>query len=305
MFIENDEHIVIMEDIASYPFSIDDIKKLEDASVKTVYMTNVMCWDDIYSRNDWSSIDDRIEKYEKSNLKVIIPFYGIGLPKKFKRNTEAELLERFDFANWFTYFDESPDYGNLEYIQAVDDFAHQLFQRYSNFPRPIQFSFSIPQNGEFPFFPHTTGWSIPNDVLLKFIVGRQRILNTQYGEIWSAYHTQTGLWNAAYMPLLYETIRKEFPDAPYYSVQFGHFVNPIGAQMYVAKYAEEYGIRFLVGSNYVEGLVTNFEAGKQQNIWGFLTAPLHGENPVQHKHIEDWMIPIIRTANEKLCEAYK
>ena len=305
MFIENDEHIVIMEDFDSYPFSIDDIKKLEDASIKTVYMTNVMCWDDMYSRNDWSSLDGKIEKYEKSNMKLVIPFYGIGLPQRFMRTIGAGLAERGDFGNWSNYVYNSPNYGDEEYIQAVDNLAHQLFQRVSDFPRPIQFSFSIPQNGEFPFFPHTDDWPYSNEVLLKFIVDRQRILNSQYGEVWTAYHNLSGLWNAKYMPLLYDTLRKEFPDSPYYAVQFGHFVNSLEVQMYVAKYAVEYGVRFLIGSNYVEGLITNFDAGAAQNIWGFLTAPLHGENPVQHKHIEDWMIPVIRTANEKLREAYK
>jgi len=30
MFIEEDEHVIIMEDTDRFPFSLDDLKKLED-----------------------------------------------------------------------------------------------------------------------------------------------------------------------------------------------------------------------------------------------------------------------------------
>ena len=303
MFIEPDEHVIIMEDTSLLPFSSDDLRKLEDGGVRTIFVTNIICWNKIYSGGDWSTIDSKIDKFEKTNLKLIIPFHGKDLPPKFKWNNDAWLSQRPSFTRWADYSSFAPDYSNPEYVQAVDNFADELFKRYSD--RKIQFIFAIPDDGEFPFFPHWNEWPIPIETMLKFIHGRQEVLSKQYGEIWTNYHNQTGCWNAKYVPLMYETLRKEFPNIPYYAVQFEHFTLGVPSQVFIKKHTEEHGIRFFVGSNYVEGLRDNLKAGIEQKTWGFLTAPLHRCNPVKHTHVEDWMISIIQKANERLCEAHK
>jgi hypothetical protein len=306
MFIEDNEHVIIMEEPhLSPPFSMDDLKKLEDAGVKTVLLTDTIRWNEIYTNKDWSCIDSRIEKFSKTNLKLIIHFHGKDLPQQFAwTDKNGWLAQRPSYTAWSDYAPgHVPDYVNPEYVQAVDDFAFELFRRYMD--RPIQFIYAIPDDGEFPWFPHWPEQPISNDDLLKFIFGRQAFLWSQYEEVWTNFHNQTGMWNATYIPTVYSMLRHAFPNAHRYAIQFEHFIHGIDSQLFVKKYTEDYGVRFFIGSNYAEGLRDNLEAGISQKTWGFLTAPMHYLNSVKHTQVEDWMIPVIQKANEKLCEAWK
>ena len=49
MFLEPDEHIIVMEDVV-YPFSLDDLKRLEDAGIKTLYATASINWDEFIKK---------------------------------------------------------------------------------------------------------------------------------------------------------------------------------------------------------------------------------------------------------------
>lgn len=310
MFIEPDEHVIIMEDVVYNPFSIDDIKKLEDGGVRTIFLTNIINWKEIYSPtwNDrnWDVIDRKIEKYLNTNLKLLIHFHGKGLPERFWwKDEEGWLADKPDYKVWSDYSPHHiPDYGNEEYTNAVDDFAFELFQRYSNYHNKIQFIYAIPDDGEFPFFPHWPTVPIPFDVVMEFILDIEHRLSFQFGEVWTNFHNQTGIWNAENISEVYRILRASFLKSKRYAVQFEHFIHPISTQMYVKKYAEEYGVRFFVGSNYCEGLHENLERGVEQGIWGFLTAPMHYLNDVKHTKVEDWMIPVIQKANKRLCEVW-
>lgn len=308
MFIDDDEHVIIMEVSQFFPFSETDLMKLEDAGVRTIFLTHTIYWDQVFAPNwtdrNWSVIDSKLERFSKFNFKLTVPFHGHGMPAKFLwQDKDGWLAPRQDYIAWCDYLPCTPAYDNPEYIQAVDEFAKELFHRYSD--GHIQFLYAIPYDGEFPFFPHWPDWPISKEKVLDFILGRQKLLVEQFGEVWTSFHNQTGIWNATHIASVYEMLQKEFPDNNRYAVQFEHFTHGTGTQLFVKKYAEEYGTRFFVGSNYVEGLLDNLQRGIDQKIWGFITAPLHKLNDVQHTQVEDWMIPVIRNANEKLCEAYK
>ena len=304
MFIEDDEHVIIMEDTDRFPFSLDDLKKLEDGGVRTIFLTCVIKWNEIYTHKNWTCIDSRIEKFSKTNLKLIIPFHGKDLPDQFRWKDKTGWLDhRPDYTAWSDFSHFMPDYVNPEYVQAVDDFAYQLFDKYAD--RRIQFIYAIPDDGEFPFFPHWPEQPISNDKLLDFILGRQMLLLSQYKELWTCFPNQTGMWNATYVPTVYDMLKQYFPEYHRYAVQFEHFIHMPQSQLFVKKYAKEYGVRFFVGSNYVEGLTDNLQRGIDQDIWGFLTAPLHRLNDARHTKIEDWMIPVIQKANRELCEVWK
>lgn len=306
MFIEENEHVIIMED-DRFQFSLDDLKKLEDAGIKTIFLANVIKWNEIYTYKNWTCIDSRIEKFSKTSLKVIIPFHGKDLPEKFRwQDKDGWLKQRPDYISFYDFSHFMPDYVNPEYALAVDDFYSDLYSKYNyNSSRLTQFIYAIPDDGEFPFFPHWPEQPISNDALLDFIYGRQHELIKQYGELWTCFHNQTGLWNATYIHTVYDMLKREWPRVNRYAIQFEHFIHMPPTQLYVKKYAEDYGVRFFVGSNYVEGLQDNLYRGINQKIWGFLTAPMHRLNDTRHTKVEDWMIPVIQKANKELCEVWK
>ena len=62
MFLNPNEHILIMDE-AQCLFSLDDLKKLEDVGIQTIYGNCFIYWDKIYKQGsselDWSSIDSK------------------------------------------------------------------------------------------------------------------------------------------------------------------------------------------------------------------------------------------------------
>ena len=63
-------------------------------------------------------------------------------------------------------------------------------------------------------------------------------------------------------------------------------------------------MKFFVGSQYCDGLKTNFDNAIKQEAWGYITSPLHQENPVQRTLIEPWMVDDLREVNNKFKEVY-
>ena len=67
---------------------------------------------------------------------------------------------------------------------------------------------------------------LPDEVIHKFIIERQKILVKQHGEIWLHLHNFLGgdqNWNGPHLPALYQALKDEFKDTPFYSIQFAHF----------------------------------------------------------------------------------
>ena len=308
MFLDPDEHILIMDE-PTHLFSLDDLHKLEDAGIKTVYGNCFIRWDEIYKQNlfelDWSSVDNVIEKYLQTNLKLLLPTY-------------------YTMPNWFPaewYIKNTvipttriPNYGNLDYRSAVDIFINQILIHYADIRDKIQLIYSIPSGGEFVYDPfQEDNLPFTDDDIIGFVMGRQKQFVKQHGEIWMSFHNWMGNpkgWNGAHLPLLYQALMDEFPNAVRYSIQFAHFA--VGAysttnlecQSKVISYNEKYGIQFFVGSQYCDGLLTKFDAAIKQKVKGYFTAPFHGENPNHPISLEPWMLADMMYANKEFREAH-
>jgi len=306
MFIEQDEHLIVMED-ALNPFSRKDVKMIEDAGIKTVFISSVLCWDQICKSSlhtDWVSVDRRLENFLDSNLKLILPFY-YTMPNWFPNEWYLKKDPRLDHI--------LPNYGNEEFGQAVDNFALEILNQYSNLKPRMQLTYAIPSGGEFLWDAMLTEtFPVSDEVVAKFIIDRQKVLVQQHGEVWLNIHNFLGEpknWNNENLPRLYGYMRDEFPETPFYSLQFAHFYcgitpNYLYGQMKSKKYAEEFGIRFFVGSNYCEGLTENYNAIREQKLWGFITCPMHSENQMKHYSVEPWMVETLRETNQKLKEEW-
>ena len=305
MFIKPNEHIIIMEDIVT-PFSSDDIKMLEDAGMTLVYLSTSIFWDQIYHKHsdklDWSSLDSRIDKFLDSGLKIILPFYHT-MPTWFP---DDWYIKRHEILTH-----NIPNYANEEYGKAVDNFAAQILERYSDYKHKIQLTYAIPAAGEFLFDDlMVKNFPVSDEEIIRFISNRQKVLMQQHGELWLYIHNFLGLpnnWNNKHLPFLYQALREQFPDNPLYSVQFAHFTtanspNYIEGQMKVKEYNERYGVQFFIGSEYCEGLTTNFNAAIEQKVRGFFTAPMHITHPAKHTSVQPWMVDALREANRKLEE---
>jgi hypothetical protein len=310
MFLEPDEHIIPMESTV-YPFSIDDLKMMEDAGIKTIYVTHTFYWDKIQKQDsydeDWSYSDGRIEKYLYTNLKMMLPFY-VTMPRWFP-------------PDW--YIDNShpldnhviPNYANKELQYEVDDFADEILIHYSDIRDRIHLTYAIPAGGEFLWDANKIdNYPVSDEELFEFVIGRQRLLSEQYNEIWLLYHNFLGdprNWNNVHLPFLYQALRDEFPDTPIYSIQGPHF--SVGKKDYytdeknqnkVTEYTDKYGIKFFVGPDYCEGMKKNIDKAISQKVYGFLPAPLGEENTVLHTSVEQWMVDDMKEVNNRFREIY-
>lgn len=306
MFIEPDEHIIVMEDLYN-PFSPNDIKMVEDAGIKTVYVSASVCWDKIHPSSfhiDWVGLDRRLEKLLESNLKLLLPFY-YTTPKWFP---DSWYIHKHELATHIL-----PNFANPDFERAVDNFADEILEHYAEYRDRIQLTFSIPSGGEFFWDAvQTSNYPMSDETIINFVLNRQRHLVKQHGEVWLHLHNFLGdpmNWNNTHLPFLYQAMVDEFPDTPFYSIQFAHFTcghlqNRIDGQFKVKEYTERFGIKFFVGSDYCEGLTTNFDAGMEQKIWGFFTCPIHSENLIRHNSIEPWMVDTLRDTNKRISEVF-
>ena len=306
MFLRPDEHIIIMEDDFYNPFDDDDIKMLIDAGIKTIHVPHAICWDKIYNQNssirDWSSLDNSINQYLKHDLKLILPFY-YTMPRWFP-------------ADW--YIDNTkqnpdevvPNYANDNFKLEVSEFADEVLNHLNDIRYKVQLTYAIPSLGEFLWDNiYKEPFPVSDDVIHNFIIDVQRTLVTQHGEVWLYFHNFLGgihNWNNIKLPLLYETLKDKFKGHPIYSVQFAHFVvgtvsTNLKDQSLVKKYRDEYGIQFLVGSQYCEGLSSNFDVAMEQNVRGFLTCPVMSFFE-KNGHIQSWMVNSIKQANKRFEE---
>ena len=308
MFITPDENVIIMEDLYN-PFSVDDLHKLEDAGIKTVYLTHPICLEKVSPAPgrvlDWSSVDDKVEKYFKTSLKVLLPFY-YTMPDWFYDDCYIQKHP--------TLLDHNiPNYANLDYIDTVDGYISDALHHFNAYLDRVQLTYAIPAGGEFLWDSNQVEpFPVHPDEITGFVVGRQTLLARQHGEIWTLFHNFLGdsmNWNNTQLPSLYAQLEKEFPSASRYSIQGAHFscgyITDKEKQMKVRTYKEKFGVQSFVGSDYCEGMIANFDAAIEQSVRGFLTAPLHHYNSKHPKSIEPWMVDAIRNTNKKFMEAYK
>jgi hypothetical protein len=308
MFIRPDEHIIIMEDLYN-PFSLDDLHKIEDAGIKTVYVTHPFCWNLIANRVvrdssfwDWGSVDKRLEILLKTGLKLMLPFY---------HTTPDWFPDEWYIQKHPTELDHNiPNYANEDFIGAVDEFLVGALNHYRDIRDRVQLTYAIPAGGEFLWDAVLTeNFPATDEQIINFVVGRQKILAKQHNEIWMLFHNFLGdpmNWNNTHLPVLYQALANEFVGTDIYSIQGAHFscgyTTSNENQMKVKEYNKKFGIKFFVGSDYCEGLSTNFDAALEQGVRGFLTAPLHHSHPKQFKVVKPWMVDAIKEANQKFME---
>jgi hypothetical protein len=305
MFLEPDERIFILEDDINFPLAENDLKILEDAGIRTIHNSHFICWDKLQTEDgkfDWSSFDAAIEKFLKTDMKLLLSFYyttPTWFPDEWYIHKSNDLLQII------------PNYGNLDYINAVDVFAIELLKHCKDLKNKIQLTFAIPAGGEFLWDAvMTNNFPVSDETIIRFVVGREKLLVKQYGEVWLYLHNYLGHpenWNNKRLAFLYKALAEEFPNNPIYSVQYAHFA--VGRsltgeeqQNKVTQYKNEYGIKFFVGSEYCEGLKTNIDAALRQEVYGFVTSPLHLFSQNQYTSIQPWMIDALKTANGRLNE---
>lgn len=304
MFIKPDDYIILMEDTIYNPFSSDDLKRIVDSGVGLIYLSDAICWKEIARWDgipDWDRLDRYIEKYFDTGLRLLLPF-------------------SFNMPEWFPeefYLEDNrgiPNYANKDLIAVVDNAIQAVMQHVLFMKDRIQVTYAIPAGGEFLWDGvRTEPFPVSNKVIHSFVIGRQKLLVQQHGEVWLNYHNfmgGSGNWNNLYLSDLYFAMREEFTDNHFYSLQFAHFsINGIHQttweqQSLITKYAEKYGVQSFVGSDYCEGMLKNFDATIKQKAWGYFTCPRHFENPVKHDVIEPWMVETIKETNKKFKEHY-
>jgi len=270
MFISPDEHILIMEDDFAKFYDDRDLEKLKEAGIRTIYVPRAVEYKN--GILDVAQFYARTRKYE--DFKILLPFYYGSVDKPVKE-----------------IYDE---------VRALCDYNAQLV-------------YAVPEGGEFLWdtlivkdFPKF------DDQIIDEIITAQKLLVKQYGEVWLHLHNYLGdirNWNNTHLEVVYKAVRNEFPNIPFYSVQFAHFAvanNPTGedVQLKIKYYYEKYGIKSFVGSEYCEGLISNFDKAVEQKAYGFITSPIHSLQKIKHSSIEPWMVDTILSTNRKLNEIW-
>jgi hypothetical protein len=225
-----------------------------------------------------------MERIGKTELKVLVPFLH-----------QTPFWKSDD---WF-FSRESvgiPSFTNQQTVQDLDTFASQIIDRYKG--ANFQLVYSIPGDGEFPyvFFPTPSYDPMPYEILTKFIIGRQRIFEAQFGEIWTFCHWSG---NPPYMDPIYMALKAAYPNSKHHAIQFTHFPpHPSIIQFGMVKRAKElYGLRYWVGSEYCTGMAKYTESAIEQGV-GFLTAPLHYFQP--ERRLTPEMLDIIKNSVRKM-----
>jgi hypothetical protein len=299
MFIEPDEHIIIMDD-SNRPMSLDDYKRLADCGIKTVYVHNVLNWHKILltrlNEPNWCSVDERLETVLKSSLKLIIPFYST-LPawvrgdRILKDGNESGLL-RF------------PNYADAYMASLTDYLAMYAFTYCSKLRPEVQLICTMNRDGEFAWNSAVENPAVPCEVFAKFVIDRQKAFVLPFNEVWSAYHNFMPRYNN-HVNMLNAAIQGTFPTTPHYSIQFTHFAygDDPNLAATVLKYQNLYGIKYFGGSNFTAGLEQYLPKAIEHHTWGFITAPIHHFTNLMT--VTDEMTTIISKTNKALQDEWQ
>ena len=279
MFIENDEHIIIM-DCEAAPLRRSEFQSLEECGIKTVWLhggvdLNIY-WDNIYRR-----VEDLLE-YTK--LKMLLPFFCS--PSQ---------------GDWFK--NGAIDYANPDVAKSMDDTTLKLLEYFAPVRDRVQLTYAHSGNGEYPWplksGPQTTKGPVSKEELARFIADRQKILSSQHNEVWLPMAHILGHFGII-VDEINRVLHLEFADCAHYRIQYTHFPLMSESVRWIIKSNPQ--SKYFVGSEYVEGLVSNYEEGILQGVWGFLTSPTHRLS--SQTRVEPGMLKIIRNVNEALCNEY-
>jgi len=292
MFLQPDDHLIIMDMHADEPerrLTADEMKRLCDAGVQTIFLQAAIRWDIMQPTPDapfdWSYIDRWVEMARSAGLKMLLPFI-------------------YSFPRWkpdWWFFSRAqveqaygvPSYTNQDVIGELTEMLHETIARYS--APDLQVFFSIPCNAELPFHLFTTdnACHVPEPVLLAWLIHFQTIFEAEHGEIWTAYHPYC---DPVYWKPVYSTLFESFPHSKHYGFIFTYVQRREPHFFRALQYNQERGLQYYGGTEYIQGLRANVPKLIGGNM-RMLTAPKH---PYQHvKKIDDWAISEIKWALEQ------
>jgi len=287
MFLTKTDYIIIME-MSEKPISIPDLLKLQEAGIETVFLVT---WANL--NMPWEIFLNRIDSIvQETSLKVmIVLFYA---PK-------------YDW--WLIPIEHSSpshriyrhiDYQNLAVGRSIDRCLMDLLAKIDR--TRVQLIFSGTLGGEFLWEDNSSSCPLSLEALIKFIIDRQRICANQNGEVWMTHHHMLG-GNLVATTAINEALYAAFPTDEYehYRIQYVQFAPTASIEMEEFNKKAILGnsrAKYFVGSEWVEGLKSNYEKAIEHGAYGFLTAPMHTYIP--YTQIEDWMLNNIKETVGKL-----
>jgi len=294
MFLEKDERLIIIDIGCSIDpvyesggvwraFTISELQSLEKVGVKTIWFG----WR-TWLHSDWQIIYDEVGNIlENTNLKILLPFFDAP-------PDDTWLL------------DGNIDYVNPDVGKSIDEVTLKFIDQFSYAKDRVQLIYSYMTGGEFvwlkgPGSPENANvWPLDpplsSEIVAEFIVERQKILSAQHDEVWTSLHDILGYWSNEHLNrprIINEALYAEFPGCEHYRVQYSYFRHMVSdhARSYIKNNPRS---KYFVGSDYAEGLITNFDEGLELGIWGFVTAPIIAGNSEQ-AGLEDWQLENIET----------
>lgn len=282
MFMEKDERLIISDvhhnptlSQPKYPvISISGLQKLEGVGVKTIY------WDNFcFHQPDWEHRLNNI--LENTDLKILMPFW-------WKPPVGAE---------WLVGEGDEVDYANTDVGKSIDEFTLEFIESLSYTKNRTQLTYSYNRSGESVWMGEDARKvpPLPKEVVAEFIVERQKVLSTQYNEVWTNLHDL--MVNPEPVKAMNDYLYVELPDCDHYRIQQAYYLNMHGSYN-VRAVRRNPRSKYFCGSQYVPGLAEHYDAWMEHGVWGFYTGPIHLDT--KETRIEDWMLEGIKVAIEKL-----
>lgn len=289
MFLTSDEHIILMDDRPN-PMLKEEFEMLADTGIKTVYGQGLVDYRKILPAKDvycWEELDNYVDMVLHFGYKLLCPNVNV-------------LPNWYDDSWYYSRADHGiPNYLNPQVGYDFDELNQKLINRYgcANF----QLIYSIPNDGEFAdssLYP-TDKHPFDNSVIAKFVVDRQKLLERQFGEVWTSFHHNG---SPPYLEPVYQNLQSSFPYSQHLSIQFTYFNQPPEVNMFnlVKAAQEKYGIRYIVGSQYCEGLRENTDFAIQNKL-DFITSPVHRWHGSDR--VVPWMSDAIRESLAKFSKS--
>ena len=298
-FLDPDDYIIIMDmnvgNLApGTELTLDEMKMLADAGVKTLYYQAAVRWDRMQptqdSPIDWSNLDQWVENGRKAGMKMLVPpvfSFPRWLPNDFFLSHEYDRdSDAFGV----------PNYTNPDALEIMIDWVSGVVNRY--YADDVQVIHSMPINGEFvvELYPRTPHIPFDVKVLIDWNIAIQSILAAQHGEVWSIYNSYINpVWWFDY----FAGLRQYFPPEKYkhYGYVFT-YVQHIGIThvQRCLNFNQDTGMIYFGGTEYVQGMRRNVPILKRNGA-RMLCAPKHPYQ--QFKTVTPWMQDEIRWAIEQ------
>jgi len=296
MFIGPNDHLIIM-DLAGLEFrgfptlSISDFQELESVGVKVVEFTALA-----HLHLDWKIIYDKLDGVlRNTDLKLLCPFWRTS-PKDVSWLSGVEI-----------------DYGNPAVGKSIDETTLRFLDGLGNNRDRVQVNYAPGLSGgevdwmayTYRLIPGTVGGTgqkaeippVSDEGVAEFIVDRQKILSAQHNEVWTSLVNAQIVHHHPRRMIIENALYDAYPDCAHYRINHWYFPNlhdDYGRNMV----RENSRSKYFVGSEWVQGLKTNYDAGMEQKVWGFITAPIHLQS--KKSKLDSKMLAIIGEAIKKL-----